>query len=136
MDFKGSWIDRLHLIEFSYNNSFHASIRMAPYEALYGKKCRTPMCWDTTSGKVVPGPEMLAEDAELVKLIQARIKTAQDRHKSYADLKRRPVEFEVGDKVFLRVSPSKGVMRFGIKGKLSQKYIGPYDIVGRVGDVA
>ena len=64
MDFKGSWIDRLHLIEFSYNNSFHASIRMAPYEALYGKKCRTPMCWDTTSGKVVPGPEMLAEDAE------------------------------------------------------------------------
>ena len=74
--------------------------------------------------------------SELVKLIQAKIKTAQDRQKSYADLKRRPVEFEVGDKVFLRVSPSKGVMRFGIKGKLSPKYIGLYDIVGRVGNVA
>ena len=136
MDFQGSWVDRLHLIEFSYNNSYHASIKMAPYEALYGRKCRTPLCWSDISETVVLGPQLIEETMNQVRLIQDRMRAAQDRQKSYADLKRRPVEFEVGEKVFLKVSPTKGVMRFGRKGKLSPKFIGPYEILDRVGSVA
>jgi hypothetical protein len=136
MDFQGSWVDRLPLIEFSYNNSYHASIGMAPYEVLYGRKCRTPLCWSDISETMVIGPQIIEEMTDQVRLIQQKMKEAQDRHKSYADLKRRPLEFQVGDKVFLKVSPTKGVKRFNQKGKLSPKFIGPYDIVERVGDLA
>ncbi|XP_074316319.1 uncharacterized protein LOC141652658 [Silene latifolia] len=82
------------------------------------------------------GPDKLAETIDQVKLIRERMKAAQDRQKSYADVRRRPLEFEVGDKVFLKVSPMKGVKRFGVKGKLSPKYIGPYDVIKRIGAVA
>lgn len=136
MDFKGSWDEQLDLIEFSYNNSYHASIKMAPYEALYGRKCRSPLCWSDLSDKVVLGPEYLQETVEKVRIIRERMKVAQDRQKSYANKERRQVAFEVGEKVLLRVSPTKGVIRFGRKGKLSPRFIGPYEILEKIGKVA
>lgn len=136
LGFGGSWEEKLDLIEFSYNNSYHSSIKLAPFEALYGRKCRSPICWDDASEATILGPEMVQEMVEQVRMIRQKMKGAQDRQKSYADLHRRDVEFVVGDKVLLRVSPMKGVMRFGKKGKLSQKFIGPYEILDRVGEVA
>ncbi|GMI95076.1 hypothetical protein HRI_003176900 [Hibiscus trionum] len=109
---------------------------MAPYEALYGRKCRTPVCWAEVGQKLLPMPDLLKGTTDKVKLICDRLKAASDRHKSYADLKRKEVEFSVGEKVFLKVSPWKKVMIFGRKGKLSPRYIGPYEIVKRVGPVA
>ncbi|KAL4378458.1 hypothetical protein GQ457_02G023120 [Hibiscus cannabinus] len=136
IDFQGTWEKQLPLVEFVYNNSYQASIQMAPYEALYGRRCRTPVCWAEVGHKLLPMPDILKGTTEKVKLISKRLKAASDRQKSYANLKRREVEYAVGDKVFLKVSPWKKVMRFGRKGKLSPRYIGPYEIVGRVGPVA
>ncbi|KAL6332469.1 hypothetical protein AAG906_008497 [Vitis piasezkii] len=116
---QGNWDDHLPLVEFAYNNSFQTSIGMTPFEALYGRKCRSPICWR----KETFGPEL--------------IKSAQSRHKSYlADHRRRDLEFEVGDHVFLKVSPMKSVMRFGRKGKLSPRFVGPFEILERVGTLA
>ncbi|KAK8659958.1 hypothetical protein V6N13_030148 [Hibiscus sabdariffa] len=109
---------------------------MAPYEALYGRRCRTLVCWAEAGQKLLPLPDILKGTTKKVKLICERLKVASDRQKSYADLKRREIEYAVGDRVFLKVSPWKKVMRFGRKGKLSPRYIGPYEIVERVGPVA
>lgn len=136
MDFQGSWEDHLPLVEFSYNNSYHASIRMAPFEALYGRKCRTPLCWNDPSERIVMGPELIEQTTETVRIVRDRMKEAQDRQKSYADLARRNIEFSVGDWILLRVSPMRGVRRFGKKGKLSPRFIGPYEIIKRIGKVA
>ncbi|KAK6151654.1 hypothetical protein DH2020_014289 [Rehmannia glutinosa] len=106
LDFKGSWCKYLCLAEFAYNNSYQATLKMAPYEALYGRKCRSPICWH------------------------------ENRQKNYADVRRRPLEFQVGESVFIKVAPMKGVMRFGKKGKLSPRYVGPYVITKRIGRVA
>ncbi|GKD49034.1 hypothetical protein Tco_1278010, partial [Tanacetum coccineum] len=94
---------------------------LPPFEALYGRKCRSPVCWAEVGEVQLTGPEMQA---------------ARDRQKSYADLKRKPMEFEVGDKVMLKVSPWKGVVRFGKRGKLNPRFVGPFKIIKRVGDVA
>ncbi|KAK8560261.1 hypothetical protein V6N12_013061 [Hibiscus sabdariffa] len=136
IDFQGSWEKQLPLVEFAYNNSYQASIQMAPYEALYGRKCRTPVCWAEAGQKLLPLLDILKGTTEKVKLIGERLKAASDRQKSYADLKRREIEYAVGDRVFLKVSPWKKVMRFGRKGKLSPRFIGPYEIVERVGPAA
>jgi hypothetical protein len=136
LEFGGHWEQRLDLIEFSYNNSYHASIQMAPFEALYGRKCRSPLFWDDAVGSATLGPTLIQEMTDQVRVIREKIKAAQDRQKSYADNRRRPIEFQVGEKVFLKVSPTRGVMRFGLKGKLSPRYIGPYEIIERVGEVA
>ena len=109
---------------------------MAPYEALYGRKCRTPVCWDEVGERQLVGPEIVQMTTEKIQLIQDRLKEAQDRQKSYADLKREPIEYNVGDKVFLKISPWKRVLRFGKRGKLSPRYIGPYEVIERVGPVA
>ncbi|GKB22368.1 putative reverse transcriptase domain-containing protein [Tanacetum coccineum] len=103
IDFRSSWDRHFPLVEFSYNNSYHASIKVAPYEALYGRMCRSPVCWS---------------------------------EKSYADRRLKPLEFEVGDMVLLKVSPWKGVVHFGKREKLSPHYIGPFKIIARVGPVA
>ena len=136
IDFRGSWDDHLALIEFAYNNSYHTSIQMAPYEALYGRKCRSPIGWFDVGETKLIGPDMIQQAVDKVKLIQERLLAAQSRQKSYADNRRRHLEFQVGDWVFLKVSPMKGVMRFGKKGKLSPRYIGPYQVIRRVGKVA
>jgi hypothetical protein len=136
LDFGGNWDEHLSLIEFAYNNSYQATIGMAPFEALYGRKCRSPLYWDEIGERKLLGPELVQITAEKVKLIRDRMTTAQSRQKSYADNRRRELEFSVGDHVFLKVSPWKGIMRFGKKGKLSPRYIGPFEIVERVGAVA
>ena len=136
MEFKGSWDTRLPLIKFAYNNSYQASIEMALYEALYGRKCRTPVCWDEVGEKRLIGPEIVQVTTDKINMIQEKLKIARDRQKSYADNHRRNLEFKVGNRVFLRVSPWKGILRFGKRGKLSSRYIGPYEIVRKVGDVA
>ncbi|KAK8651488.1 hypothetical protein V6N13_141089 [Hibiscus sabdariffa] len=136
IDFRGSWEEFLPLAEFAYNNSYRASIRMAPYEALYGRKCRTPVCWTELYDRKILGPELIQETENTVRLIRDRLKQAFDRQKSYADRRRKDIEFAVGDHVFLKVSPWKKVLRFGRKGKLSPRFIGPYRILERVGTVA
>jgi hypothetical protein len=136
LDFSGSWARYLPLIEFAYNNSYQASIGMAPYEALYGRKCRSPLYWDELGERRILGPDIVQDTVDKVALIRQRLSAAQDRQKSYADVRRRNLEFTEGDKVFLRVAPMKGVTRFGKKGKLNPSYIGPFEILERVGPVA
>ncbi|KAG8473027.1 hypothetical protein CXB51_034902 [Gossypium anomalum] len=136
IDFRGSWEDYLPLAEFAYNNSYQVSIQMAPYEALYGRRCRTPSCWTELGERQVLGPELVVDTEDKVKLIRDRLKEASDRQKSYADLKRKEIEYSVGDKVFLKVSPWKKLLQFGKKGKLSLRFIGPYRVLKRVGPVA
>ena len=136
MDFGGSWEKYLPLVEFAYNNSYHSTIGMAPYEALYGRKYRSPSCWMEVGDRELEGPELIIETSEKVPIIQERMRTAFSRQKSYADPRRRDVQFGVGDNVFLKISPMKGVMRFGKKGKLTPRYIGPFEILDRVGNVS
>ena len=133
LQFKGHWNEYLPLAEFTYNKSYHSSIEMSPYEALYGKQCRTPLWLNETGERKLLGPEIVQTTVDKVNVIRARLKAAQDRQKSYADKRRKDLEFEVEDRVFLKLSPWKGVVRFG---KLSPRYIGPFEIVERIGPVA
>ena len=136
IDFEGNWDSHLPLIEFSYNNSYHTSIQCAPFEALYGRKCRSPLCWNEVGDSQIVGPELIQETTDKIFKIRDRIKAARDRQKSYADKRRKPLEFSVGDKVLLKVSPWKGMVRFGKKGKLAPRYVGPFEILARIGPVA
>ncbi|WMV50693.1 hypothetical protein MTR67_044078 [Solanum verrucosum] len=136
INFKGSWDNHLPLIEFAYNNSYHSSIQMALYEALYGRRCRSPVGWFEVGEVALIGPDSNLDAMEKVKLIRDRLKTAQSRQKSYADVRRRELEFQVDDWVFLKVPPMKRVMRFGKKGKLSARYVGPYRILKMISRVA
>ena len=140
LDFQTSWVDLLPLMEFTYNNSYQSTIQMAPFEALYGRKCRSPLYWDEIgerdSVSAAVGPEMTQQMIEQIRVIRQRIKQAQDRQKSYANVRRKELEFEVGDFVFLKVAPYRHVLRFGKKGKLAPRFIGPYEILERVGPVA
>jgi hypothetical protein len=131
LNFGGSWEDHLPLAEFSYNNSYQSSIQMAPYEALYGRKCRSPICWFETGENKEFTPDYIKERQDVIEVIRDRLKIAQSRQKSYADLKRRDWEPKVGDMVYLKVSPMKGLKRFGVKGKLSPRYIGPFKILSQ-----
>ncbi|KAJ8772203.1 hypothetical protein K2173_027380 [Erythroxylum novogranatense] len=109
---------------------------MAPYEALYGRRCRTPICWDEEGERKLVGLELIQLTVDKINLVKQRLKAAQDRMKSYTDAHQKEMEYEVGEKVFLKTSPWKGVMRFGKKGKLSPRYIGPYEILERIGPLA
>ncbi|GJS59787.1 putative reverse transcriptase domain-containing protein [Tanacetum coccineum] len=141
IDFGNGWIKHFPLVEFSYNNSYHASIKEAPFEALYGRKCRSPICWAECRSPVcwaevgeaqLTGPDLIQETTEKIIQIKQRIQAARDRQKSYADLKRKPMEFQVGDRVMLKVSPWKGVVRFGKRGKLNPRYVGPFKVLEKV----
>ena len=105
IDYEGSWDRHIPLVEFVYNNSFRSSIRMAPYEAFYGRKCRTPLCWIELSEKKAIGYNLIQEIKEKVKMIKEILKVATDRQKFYANLKRKDIQYEIGEKVFLKVSP-------------------------------
>jgi hypothetical protein len=131
-----SWDKCLALAKFSYNNSYQSSLQMSPFEALYGCRCRTPLNWSETGERKIFGPDLVIEAENKVRVIQANLKTAQSRQKNYADRRRKPLQFQVGDFVYLRVSPTKGVQRFGIKGKLAPRYIGPFKILEICGPVA
>ncbi|GKF42713.1 putative reverse transcriptase domain-containing protein, partial [Tanacetum coccineum] len=136
IDFRSSWDRHLPLVEFSYNNSYHASIKTAPYEALYERKCRSPVCWSEVGDSQLTGPELIRDTTEKIVQIKNRLLIARSRQKSYADKRLKPLEFEVGDMVLLKVSPWKGVVRFEKRGKLSPRYIGPFKILARVGPLA
>ncbi|XP_075108999.1 uncharacterized protein LOC107775271 [Nicotiana tabacum] len=135
IDFKGNLDNHLPLIEFAYNNSYHSSIKMAPYKALYGRRCRSPIGWFEVGEAELLGPELVYQAMEKVKLIQWNLKTAQSRQKSYSDVRHRDLEIQVDDWVFLKVSLIKGVMRFGKKGRLSPRSIGLYRILRRIRQV-
>ncbi|KAL0551242.1 hypothetical protein IC582_010328 [Cucumis melo] len=136
LEFPGSWDSHLHLMEFAYNNSYQATIGMAPFEALYGKCCRSPVCWGEIGEQRLMGPELVQSTNEAIQKIRSRMHTAQSRQKSYADMRRKDLEFEIGDKVFLKVAPMKGVLRFERRGKLSPRFVGPFEILERIGPVA
>ncbi|XP_015967030.1 uncharacterized protein LOC107490735 [Arachis duranensis] len=124
------------IVEFAYNNSYHASIGMASYEALYGRKCQSPLCWYEAGERSLLGPEMIAETTEQIKKIHSRMLIAQSRQKSYADQRRKSLELEEGEHVFLKIIPTTGKGR-SIKTKnLNPGYIGPFEILKRIGLVA
>ncbi|GKC30827.1 putative reverse transcriptase domain-containing protein [Tanacetum coccineum] len=118
------------------NMDMSTSIKAAPFESLYGRKCRSPVCWAEVGQVQLTGPEIVQETTEKIIQIKQRMQVARDRQKSYADLKRKPMEFQVGDKVMLKVSPWKGVVRFGKRGKLNPRYVGPFKVLEKVGSVA
>ncbi|GJX34034.1 putative reverse transcriptase domain-containing protein [Tanacetum coccineum] len=136
IDFGKGWERHLPLVEFSYNNSYHASIKAAPFEALYGRKCRSPICWAEVGDVQLTGPEIIHETTKKIVQIRQRLQAARDRQRSYANIRRKPLEFQVGDRVMLKVSPRKGVIRFGKRGKLNPRYIRPFKILERIGPVA
>lgn len=136
LDFKGSWDKYITLIEFSYNNSYYATIDMALYKALYKRKCRFPVYWEEVGERKLMGPQMVQEANEGIEIIREKMKVAQSRQKSYADAKRKDRKFMAGDNVFLKVAPMKRIMRFGKKGKLSPRFIGPFEILERIGELA
>jgi hypothetical protein len=136
MHFDKSWDKCLSLAKFSYNNSYQASLKMAPFEALYGQRCRTPLNWSEVGERTLFGPDLVKDAKEKVEVIRENLKLAQMRQKSYHDKGTAPRHYEVGDYVYLKVSPTKGVQRFGVKGELAPRYIGPYEIIEVCGPVA
>ncbi|GKE74449.1 putative reverse transcriptase domain-containing protein, partial [Tanacetum coccineum] len=136
IDFGYGWERHLPLIEFSYKNSYHASIKASPFEALYVWKCRSPICWAEVRDAQLTGPKLIHETTEKIVQIKQRIQAAHDHQKSYVDVRCKPVEFQVGDRVMLKVSPRKEVICFGKQGKLNPRYIGPFKVLAKVGTVA
>jgi hypothetical protein len=136
LDFSPKWDECLPLAEFSYNNRYQESIKMAPFEALYGRWCRTPLNWSEPRERYFFRPDLVKEAEEKVQKIIHNMKKAQARQKGYADKRRMPLYFHEGDYVYLKVSPMKGVSRFGVKGKLAPRYIGPFLVLEQCGPVA
>ena len=131
-----SWDKCLSYAEFSYNNSYQASLKKSPFEALYGRKCRTPLYWDQIGEKQLFGPDIIEDAEQMVQAVRENLRIAQSRQKSYADGKRRDLTFSVGDHVYLKVSPMRGIRRFNVKGKLAPRYVGPFKVLERKGEVA
>nr|GEV43143.1 putative reverse transcriptase domain-containing protein [Tanacetum cinerariifolium] len=136
MDFRGSWDTHLPLVEFSYTNSYHKSIKCVLFEEMYGRKCRSPMIWAEVEESQLIGPEIVRETTKKIIQIKERLKTVRDRQKSYTDKRRKPFDFKVRDRVLLKVSPWKEVVRLGKKWKLAPWYVGLFEIVEHVGPVA
>jgi hypothetical protein len=136
LKYGGSWDKSLQYVEFSYNNSYQASLKMSSFEALYDRKCRTPLYWDQTGEMQFFGSEIIQEAKVQVQMIRENLRTAQSRQKSYADTRRRLLKFKEGDHVYLKVSLIQCMRRFKVKGKLSPRFIGPFLILKRVGEVA
>nr|GEU75753.1 reverse transcriptase domain-containing protein [Tanacetum cinerariifolium] len=133
IDFGKGWEKHLPLVEFSYNNSYHAT---TSFEALYCRKCRSPVCWAEVGDVQLTRPEIIHETTEIIVQIRQCLQAAKDRQRSYANVWRKPLEFQVGDHVMLKVSPRKGIIRFGKQGKLNPQYIGPFKILERISPVA
>ncbi|WVZ70510.1 hypothetical protein U9M48_019171, partial [Paspalum notatum var. saurae] len=131
-----SWDKSLPYAEFSYNNSYQASLKKSPFEALYGRRCRTPLFWNQTGEKQVFGPDLIKDAEQQIKIVRENLRVAQSRQKSYADVRRRDLTFKVDDFVYLKVSPMRGIRRFNVKGKLAPRYISPFKILERKGEVA
>jgi hypothetical protein len=131
-----SWDKSLSYAEFSYNNNYQESLKMAPFEMLYGRRCRTSLFWSETRERKVFGPDILQEAEKQVRMVRENLRVAQLRQKSYADHRRRYLSFEVGDFVYLKVSPMRGLHCFKVRGKLAPRFIGPVKILEKRGEVA
>jgi hypothetical protein len=136
MDKPSKWEDYLHLVEFSYNNGYQASLRMSPFEALYGRKCDTPVSWETPTDRVVLGLDFLKDMEDQVVKIKQNLKAAQDRHKVYADKNKTNREFKAGEHVILKVKPKKSSLKLGSCTKLVARFCGLFEILDRIGLVA
>jgi transposase InsO family protein len=136
MDKPSKWEDYLHLVEFTYNNGYQASLKMSPFEALCGRKCNTPVSWDNPTDKVVLGPEFLKDMEDQMVRIKQNLKLAQDRQKNYADKNKTTEEFKVGEHVLLKVKPKKISLKLGNCKKLATTFCGPFEILDRIGSVA
>ncbi|GKC61840.1 putative reverse transcriptase domain, ribonuclease H-like domain, aspartic peptidase domain protein [Tanacetum coccineum] len=136
IDFGKGWERHLPLVEFSYNNSYHASIKATSFEALYGRKYKSPVCWAKVRDVQLTGLEINHETKEKIVEIQQCLQAARDRQRSYANVRRKPLEFQVGDHVMFKVSPQKGFIHFGKRGKLNPWYIRPFKILEQIGLVA
>jgi hypothetical protein len=130
------WEDYLPLVEFAYNNGYQESLKMSPFEALYGRQCKIPISWSNPVDIIIIGPNMLKEMEQQVIRIKNNLKIAHDRQKSYANKKRTPREFKTEDHVYLRVRPMKSSLRMGAFSKLTPQYCGPFEVLDRVGLVA
>jgi hypothetical protein len=131
-----SWDKSLLYAKFSYNNSCQESLKMAPFKRLYGRRCQTPLFWNETGEQKVFGPDVLEEAEKQVCMVRENLRVTQSRQKSYSDHRRRELSFEVGDFVFLKVSPMRGLHHFKVRGKLTPRFIGPFKILEKRGDVA
>jgi transposase InsO family protein len=120
-----NWDKYISLAEFSYNNNYQSSLKMAPFEALYGRRCRTPLNWSQAGEREIFGPDQVLKVEDKVRVIKKNLEAPQATQKSYHNKRRKPLQFEVGDHVYLKVSPTKGVQGFGIKGKLALATLGP-----------
>jgi hypothetical protein len=136
MDKPSKWEDYLHLVEFAYNNGYQASLRMSPFEALYGRKCDTPVSWDNPTNRVVLGLELLKDIEDQVVKIKQNLKAAQDRQKGYADKNKIAREFKVGEHVLLKVKPKKSSLKLGSCTKMATRFYGPFEILDRIGPIA
>jgi hypothetical protein len=123
-----SWGKCLPYAEFSYKNSYQESIKMAPFEFLCGRKCRTPLFWNEPGENQIFGPDILLEAERQVQMVRENLKLAQSQQKSYTNNRRRELRFQVVDYVYLKVSPMRGLRHFKIRGKLAPRYIGPFKI--------
>ncbi|WVZ63499.1 hypothetical protein U9M48_013126 [Paspalum notatum var. saurae] len=115
---------------------YQATLKKSPFEALYGRRCKTPLFWNQTGEKQVFGPDLIRDAEQQIKMVRENLRVAQSRQKSYADVRRRDLTFKVDDFVYLKVSPMRGIRRFNMKEKLAPRYIGPFKIVERKGEVA
>jgi hypothetical protein len=130
------WEDYLHLVEFSYNNGYQESLNKSPFEALYGRKCNTPIRWDNPANRETIGLDLLREMEEKLLKIKNNLKVSQDRQKKYSDKGRTHREFKVGDHVFLKVKANSSYLKLGNYSKLAARYCGPFEILERIGLVA
>jgi hypothetical protein len=131
-----SWDKSLPYAKFSYNNSYQESLKKALFEMLYGRRCRTPLFWNETGERKVFGLDILEEAAKQVRMVKENLRVVQSRQKSYADHRRQGLSFDVGDFVYLKVSPMRGLRRFKVGGKLATRFIGPFKILEKRGEVA
>jgi hypothetical protein len=131
-----SWDKCLSYVEFSYNNSFQESLKMAPFEMLYGRRCRTPLFWSEAGERKVFGPDILQEAEKQVRMVRENLRVAQSRQKSHANHRIRELSFEVGDFVYLKVSLMRDLRHFKVRGKLTPRFIGPFKILKKRGEVA
>src|SRR3954468_17259814 len=136
LEYGSKWEDCLLFTEFSYNNSYQASLQMAPFEVLYGRKCRTPLNWSETGERTLIGTDIIQHAEDQVRVIRKHLKAAQSRQKSNYDRKHKEMIYQPGEQAYLHVTPMRGTHRFGIKGKLAPRYIGPFRILSRSGPVA
>jgi hypothetical protein len=131
-----SWNKSLSYAEFSYNNSYQESLKMAPFEMLYGHRCRTPLFWNETGERKVFEPDILQEAKKQVRMVRENLRVTQSRQKSYDDHRRRELSFKVGEFVYLKVSPMRDLCCFKVRGKLAPRFIGPFKILEKIDEVA